>query len=124
MDYEKAYKDALQLARSYYDKGTNEFLDTIFPELAESEDEKTAREIKEFILYKAGHLLDEATEHRFIKYLEKQKEQLPAEWSDKLEIDTLRDWTMHFSPDIRAEIGATAYHFYNLGVNARKEGSK
>ena len=25
MDYEKAYKDALQLARSYYDKGTNEF---------------------------------------------------------------------------------------------------
>ena len=35
MDFEKAYKNALQLAKSYYDKGTNEFLDTIFPELAE-----------------------------------------------------------------------------------------
>lgn len=30
---EKKYKDALNLARSYYDKNTNQFLDTIFPEL-------------------------------------------------------------------------------------------
>ena len=63
------------------------------PELAESEDEKTRKEIKDFILYKAGHLMDEATEHRFVAYLEKQKEskvvkfdhdieQKPVEWSE------------------------------------------
>jgi len=45
MDYKKAYNEALQLARSYYDKGTNEFLDTIFPELKESEDEGIRKEI-------------------------------------------------------------------------------
>ena len=39
--------------------------------------EKTLKEIEEFILYKAGYLLDEATEHRFIEFLEKQKEQKP-----------------------------------------------
>lgn len=49
MDYEKAYKNALQLARSYYDKGTNEFLDTIFPELTESEDERIREDIMEAV---------------------------------------------------------------------------
>lgn len=40
MDYEKTYKEALELARQYYGPGQNEFLDTIFPELTESEDER------------------------------------------------------------------------------------
>ena len=38
-------------------------------------DEKTRKDLVEFVLYKAGYLLDEETEHRFVKYLEKQKEQ-------------------------------------------------
>ena len=46
----------------------------LLPELAESEDEKIRKELVNFILYKAGHLLDEDTEHRYITYLEKQKE--------------------------------------------------
>lgn len=33
MDYKEKYEKGLELAKSYYDKGTNEFLDTIFPEL-------------------------------------------------------------------------------------------
>lgn len=33
------YQNALELARQYYGPGQNEFLDTIFPELRESEDE-------------------------------------------------------------------------------------
>lgn len=82
MDYEKAaYKDALEKARFLRQQavaGGNPLManryEQIFPELAESEDEKTAKEIEDFILYKAGHLLDEATEHRFVKYLERQKE--------------------------------------------------
>ncbi len=32
-DYEEKYNRALELAASYYDEGTNEFLDTLFPEL-------------------------------------------------------------------------------------------
>lgn len=83
MDYEKAYKEAVERAKLFQEKYGGDYAGYIFPELAESEDEKTAREIKEFILYKAGHLLDEATEHRFITYLEKQKEQKPTEWSEE-----------------------------------------
>ena len=52
-----------------------EELQSIFPELRESEDEKTRKELVNFILYNAGHLLDEETEHKYIAYLEKQKEQ-------------------------------------------------
>lgn len=111
MDYEKAYKEALGRARFLHKQavaGVNPLManryEQIFHELAESEDEKTAREIKEFILYKAGHLLDEDTEHRFVKYLEKQKEskvvkfdhdieQKPAEWSED---DRKRKNCIHF----------------------------
>lgn len=78
MDYKRAYNEALDRARQFMSehptRAEADLMVALFPELAKSEDEKTAREIKEFILYKAGHLLDEATEHRFIKYLEKQKE--------------------------------------------------
>lgn len=50
MDYEKKYKEALALARSYYDKDSmNAFLDTIFPELRESEDERIRKEMIEAI---------------------------------------------------------------------------
>jgi hypothetical protein len=45
MDYEKKYNEALELAKSYYGQGCNEFLDTIFTELRESEDERIRKEI-------------------------------------------------------------------------------
>ena len=52
-DYEKKYNEALDIAKSYYEEGTNEFLDTIFPELAESEDERIRTR---FIEYFQGFL--------------------------------------------------------------------
>lgn len=72
MNYEQKYKDALNLARSYYSEDTNTFLDTLFPELRESDEEQTRKDLRDFILNRAGYLLDENTEHRFITYLEKQ----------------------------------------------------
>ena len=97
MDYKKAYEEALKRFKHFketyctygemnfgdvlFDKTgkAQEELDSIFPELAENEDEKTRKELVNFILYKVGHLLDEETEHRFVAYLEKQKEQKPVE---------------------------------------------
>ena len=73
MNYEQKYKDALNLARSYYSEDTNTFLDTLFPELRESDEEQTRKDLRDFILNRAGYLLDENTEHRFIAYLEKKK---------------------------------------------------
>ena len=56
MDYEKKYKEALERARGLLegmDEGdyfaSNEDIENIFPELKESEDEQTRREIRNFI---------------------------------------------------------------------------
>ena len=75
MDYEKKYKEALKLAVSYYGNGTNEFLDTIFPELKESEDERITRAINNMLPF----IPDEAyanngvTKESVLNWLEKQK---------------------------------------------------
>lgn len=45
MDYKKMYNDALELARAYYSDDTNVFLNTIFPELSISKDEKIKKSI-------------------------------------------------------------------------------
>ena len=51
--YEKKYNEALRLAKQYYGEGCNEFLDTLFPELRESEDERITRNLVEaFTEYK------------------------------------------------------------------------
>ena len=52
-------------------------MDEVFPELKGSEDERIRKGLVHFILYEAGNLLDEETEHKFIAYLERQKEQKP-----------------------------------------------
>ena len=84
--YEKKYNEALERAQKVTRAGGDvamEIVQSIFPELRESEDERIRKELVNFILYKAGHLLDEETEHKFIAWLEKQKEQKPAEWSEE-----------------------------------------
>ena len=78
MDYEKAYKEALERAREElgsgcFDRGTVEY---IFPELKESDDERISREITEFIL---THRIDEPNDiedtNSWLAWLEKQGEQ-------------------------------------------------
>ena len=77
MDYEQEYKDALERAKDVPTmafRDEEEVLRYIFPELAESEDERTRKEILNFILYKVGYKVNEETEHRWVAWLEKQKE--------------------------------------------------
>lgn len=205
MDYEKAYNEALQLARTYYDKGTNEFLDTIFPELRDIEDERIRKAIKCYVedmpdTYGFAHWIGKKEMLSYLEkqkintdgdfgrgyncgyecclnshgaeWFEKQKEQkaepfscghengsseepvlpgieepgipgkdfIPVEWMEacekygkwkivkqeqpELNIDTIRDWSIRFTPDIRQEVEATAYHFWNMALNAIKEESK
>ena len=91
MDYEKKYKDALARAEECrVKKHFNETDDTlediceyIFPELAESEDEK----IRKFLVDLLSHGTWK-TDWPFspvdcVAWLEKQKEQKPAEWSEE-----------------------------------------
>lgn len=79
MDYEMKYKAVLKTATQWIKDGCTDkekiCLECVFPELRESEDERTRKEIINFILYKAGALIDEDTEHRYIAYLEKKEPQ-------------------------------------------------
>lgn len=86
-DFKKKYEEALNLAKSYYGKGQNEFLDTLFPELRESDDER----IRTFLYhtFTAQYLCKDKTGKwhgepvtNILAYLERQKEQEPAEWRD------------------------------------------
>ena len=92
MDYEKKYNHALEVVRelqkdwaSTQNRAAGE-IELAFPELRESEDERVRKAIDEILK------LDEAwqiagnyglTVVNIRKYLEKQKEQNPAEWRDK-----------------------------------------
>ena len=88
MDYEKAYKEALERARQFSDKPYLEdskgIVDYIFPELKEKEDEQHRKWILEY-LYDGLRKSDEQFKDHFkaaIAWLEKQCEQKPI---DKVE---------------------------------------
>lgn len=82
MDYEKKYKEALELARKLKDEYNdiegycpNQWLcEKLFPELAESEDEKIREAISNFINENNPYKkLKEETKKQWISWLEKQK---------------------------------------------------
>lgn len=79
MDYEKAYKEALERAKSFQEKYGGDYAGYIFPELRESEDEIHRKWILEY-LYDGLRKADEQFKDHFksaINWLEKQKEQKP-----------------------------------------------
>ena len=80
-----------------------EALETLIPELRESEDERTRKEIIEFIRSQIEDGNSVGWD-RWIAYLEKQKEQKPAEWSEEDErkrdgiIQWLHEYQKEFNP--------------------------
>ena len=81
MDYEKKYKDALERARKIkHDvqnigcKMDSDMLDLIFPELAESEDERIRKELITAIDEGRVFDIDKEVADRWIAWLEKQKD--------------------------------------------------
>ena len=82
MDYEKAYKEALERARGIHkfssDIAEIKRMEQIFPELAESEDEKIRTGIIDFV--KSCILITDERYHKFLVWLEKRK---PIKWSEE-----------------------------------------
>lgn len=77
MDYEKAYKEALEraiVAHKDEDRHIKATLERIFPELKESEDEKIRKEIAEFIYITPFKPRDIKKKERWLTWLEKQGE--------------------------------------------------
>lgn len=141
MDYEKKYNEALNLAKSYYGKGCNEFLDSIFPELAESEDERIEKQkpvqleeekeyirtlksrIADFLRGKDKDEVDITYYQRICDWLDgRHVEQHPAEWSEEqpevglekeIEVASKRLPEVSF-----AKLSRIAKRFYELGLRA------
>lgn len=96
MDYEKKYKEALEQAKAFIEKGgeyIRQVMESIFPELKESEDERIRKELLEEIEFIIPH--DDETDSeglilpsyharidRYKSYLERQKEQKPVKCID------------------------------------------
>ena len=81
MDYEKKYKEALERAKEMISnecssEHTKTVCQEIFPQLAESEDERTREDIMHFLYAWRGDTKVE----KWLAWLEKQK---PAEWSEE-----------------------------------------
>lgn len=84
MDYEKAYKDALERAKRLYKDAVTLQLEqdikdyeTIFPELKESEDEKIRKELLTWLQNTEGQVLPMDRYNAALAWLEKQGEQKP-----------------------------------------------
>lgn len=66
-------------------KKGREVLETLIPELAESEDEKMINELQGFLDSFGADYFGTGEWQKFHDWLEKQKEQKPAEWSEDIE---------------------------------------
>lgn len=74
MNYEEKYKQALERARHYYLTGKGEtvdFIKMIFPELAESEDERIRKEIIDFLGMPHPQFVGKRDHEKWIAWLEK-----------------------------------------------------
>lgn len=81
--YKEKYEQAIERAKAMIKVAANQdeaigFTNTIFPELAESEDEKTR---KELICFLETEVVQCSARDKYIDWLEKQAEQKPI-WTD------------------------------------------
>ena len=101
MDYEKVYKEALERARERYEKVPDSILGLnlvgIFPELAESEDDKIGKDIIRILKGELRYTSKENID-KYIAWLEKQKDTnvLIQEASEKAYTEGMRVETKHW----------------------------
>lgn len=77
MDWKQKYEAALEAAKAGKSR------EEIFPELAESEDERIRKALIGMVENQRGTWLIPENKDKMLAYLEKQKKQKPAEWSEK-----------------------------------------
>ena len=82
MNYERAYKEALERARESYRKSIEqgwtcdkEIYEQIFPELRDSEDERIGKEIIQFLQLPHPQFVGKRDHEKWITWLEKKGEQ-------------------------------------------------
>ena len=141
MDYEKMYNEALKRAKKFEEKYGGGYAEYIFPELAESEDERIRKELKEaFEAYDIESKWNGIPVRSIIAWLEKQKKQKPG-WSEEDEkmLDSiikvvcgvgvqpngLREKQVSFLKSLRPQYhgDVTMTEAYKMGLEAGKASS-
>lgn len=109
IDYKEKYEQALERAKYYHDRDNIQFLENIFPELCESDDERIRKELISFVRGmlschdKPNAERDEKYES-WIAWLEKECEQKPVpDWMPKF-LDELRSKKNYFDWDEHKDI--------------------
>lgn len=84
--YEKKYKEALSKAKDMlsYKEVRREDMEYLFPELAESEDEKIRNEIIQFLQLPHPQFVGKRNHAEWIAWLEKQGEQKEIDYNEEL----------------------------------------
>ena len=111
----RAYDEALDRCKEWasgtlghsVDDSPKDIAEFIFPELSESEDERIRKEIMHHISLLEYNRFMDASKEECLAYLEKQKEQKPAEWSG--EDERIRKAILGF---LNPDKGGTKYSSY------------
>ena len=109
MNYKEKYEIALERARALHDEAIAKGYaldyvkdyEAIFPELAESEDERIRKALVCHLKADVDFVSSGVTKAECLAYLEKQKEQKPAEWSEEDEkiLEQVIDVVYDYCPD-------------------------
>lgn len=121
MDYEQKYKEALERAKDIlsYKEVRQEDMEYLFPELAESEDERIRKAIKYCI--KQGFIgcgkIENVTPDECLAWLEKQGEQKPM-WIEEDEDSSVNDETnapTEYGKYVDECLNDASKHFFSEG---------
>lgn len=109
MDYEKAYKEALTKSKEFYElckkcgaKDTKEFLEDVFPELKDSEDERIKKEIIGFLKLPHPLFVGKRYQEDWISWLEKQGK-IIEEYENKLDRCTCESFNKGYKSAIEKQ---------------------
>ena len=131
MDYEKKYKAILETATKWIEDGCTDkeriCLESVFPELCESEDEKINKAIQKYLDWLTAYPIyaprGEYSIRDMLHYLynleRKQKEQKQEQKEVDLEKEIIRYQREDMDRD--TTVGDVARHFYKLGLKARED---
>ena len=117
MDYEKGYKDALERAKKIHDNrnasnSRKEWIESIFPELAESEDERIRKALVNEFEHIGNYDWHGIERTKILAWIEKQKEQKPVECAD----DVVEEAEEYASKVACGEYGVEVTEAYIAGV--------
>lgn len=117
----KAYDEALKVLHKYDGANimfTQDLKEEMFPELKESEDERTRKEIVRFIRMEVE---DEIVGNKWLAWIEKQKEFVSADFDDVWETADCDELTAPLEKYSKDAIKKMCHAWYDKGIELERK---